>query len=85
MGQRNAEDFLHESAVLESIRTQLRPVFPLAAFDHVVKSGQCVSPVIQMAVQHSLSFLEESNSGIRNATGPALKKLILVSCLNIVP
>ena len=48
VGKSDAEDFLHDAAVLDSHRTQLRPIRTFAAFDHIVESGQRVFLVIQM-------------------------------------
>jgi len=54
----NAENILHEAPVSEGSRTQLSPIFPLASIDNIVDCGQDISdPVIQVPMQHALSFL----------------------------
>jgi hypothetical protein len=53
----DAEDSFHDGTVFEGGGTQLSPILPLAALDHIVDCGPDIShPVIQMPMQHGSSF-----------------------------
>jgi hypothetical protein len=57
VGERDAQDILHDGAVFERGGAQLSPILTLAALDHIVDRGQDVTdPAIQMPMQHSLSL-----------------------------
>src|ERR1700684_1590351 len=55
----DAEDIFHDGAVFEGSHTQLGPIRPLAALDHIVDCGEDIShPFLQMPVQHGSAFLK---------------------------
>jgi hypothetical protein len=54
--ERDAKDLLHKAAVFERNRTQLSPVFALAAIDDIVESSKRVFLMVQMPMQHGRSF-----------------------------
>jgi hypothetical protein len=48
----DAEHLLQQSLIAKDCATQLGPILPLAATDHIIDGGKRKFLVIQMAVQH---------------------------------
>jgi hypothetical protein len=67
--QSDAKDFLHDGAVFKGSGTQLSPILPLAAVDHIVDCGQDIShPVIQVPMQHGSPFPKMPVAHVDNHT-----------------
>jgi len=51
----NAEHLLQHGPIAKHCATQVRPILPLAATDHIIDGGKGKSLVVKVAVQHGFT------------------------------
>ena len=64
MGACDTKNLFHDGAVGEGARAKPGPVLPLTSINHVVDSGKCVFPTIQMTVQHRSTLFRNARSEV---------------------